>query len=108
MNSRAALPTDLADLALAPVAIAVGRRLEKLGDLTYRELVLAISLGTDHDPVPGRRGELLLELLDRDLELHGWTLSWCPSGLRLQHHEHALVLGVAPTLRAFLRDDGAR
>lgn len=105
MNLPATLPTDLADLALAPVALAVSHRLEELGSLTREELALAIATRTDHDPVPGRRGALLIELLEREIELHRWSLDWCPSGLRLQHDGHALVLGIAPTLRDFLDAD---
>ena len=90
------IPADLDDLVLAPVALEVSSYLERLGLLTTRELILTIAAATDLDPVPDRRCDLLLELLDRDLNLHGWSPSWCPSGLRLQHDHHQFVLGVPP------------
>lgn len=108
MNRVVIVPTDLTDLALAPVALAVSQRLEELGQLTEPELSFAIALGTDHEPVPGRRLELLLDLLERDADLRGWSLHWCPSGLRLQHDKHSVVLGLAPTIRDFLGKDGVR
>lgn len=108
MNQQLTVPTDLADLALAPVALAVSRRLEQLGRLSRGELDLAIAAGTDHDPVVGRRAELLMALVARDLDLHHWSLAWCPSGLRLQHEGHVLVLGLAPGLRDFLDPDDTR
>jgi hypothetical protein len=107
MNQRVALPTDLTDLSLAPVALALSRRLARLGTLASLDLVRAIALSTDHDPVPGRRGDLLIEMLDRDLDLHDWGLAWCPSGLRMSHNEHELVLGITPSLRDFLSEDEA-
>ena len=107
MKPTVTFPADLADLALAPVALAVSHRLEQLGHLTSRELAFTIAAGTDREPVPGRRGELLLDLLDRDLDLHHWTLSWCPSGLRLEHDGRGLTLGLAPTLRTYLDGDDA-
>ena len=107
MNQRVDLPTDLTDLSLAPVALALSRRLDKLGKLTSGELVHEIALSTDHDPVPGRRAELLMDMLDRDLDVREWKLAWCPSGLRMKHHDHSLVLGIAPSLRDFLTEDEA-
>lgn len=105
MRPTVTLPMDIADLALAPVALAVSHRLEQLGQLTTGELAFAITVATDHEPVPGRRVELLIDLLERDLDLHQWALSWCPSGLRLQHEGRGLTLGLSPTLRAFLGGD---
>ena len=96
------LPRDLADLELAPIALQVDRRLEQLGQLSNRELVLEIAAGTDHDPVPGRCASLLLELLVRDLHLHAWSLTWCDRGLRLSHDRRELVLGLSPGLRDFI------
>lgn len=107
MNQRVEFPTDLTDLTLAPVALAVSRRLDKLGKLTCGELVREIALSTDHDPVRGRRGELLIEMLDRDLDVRKWKLAWSPSGLQMKHHDHVLVLGVAPSLRDFLTKEAA-
>lgn len=105
MKSTVTFPTDLADLALAPVALAVSCRLEQLGQLSRVELAFAIAAATDHEPTPGRRAELLIDLLARDLDLHQWKLSCCPSGLRLQHDGRELTLGLAPSLRAFLSLD---
>lgn len=107
MNQRVDLPTDLTDLTLAPVALALSRRLRNLGKLTSGELFGEIALSTDHDPVPGRRGEMLIEMLDRDLDMREWQLEWCPSGPRMKRHDHCLLLGIAPSLRDLLTEDDA-
>lgn len=53
--------------------------METLEQLTTRELILAIAAATDHDPVPDRRKELLLELTGRDLDLHTCKPSGAPA-----------------------------
>lgn len=105
MNHTDIHPTNLADLALAPVALSLSLRLEQLGAMTSPELALAIAAGTDHDPIRGHGARLLIDLLAHDVDLHQWTLSWCRSGLRLEHGAHSLVLGVSPALDEFLLQD---
>lgn len=105
MNQRVSLPTDLTDLTLAPVALALSRRLAEVGALVPGELFRAIAASTDHEPVPGRRGELLIQMLRRDVDVREWKLDWSPSGLRMSHHDHELVLGASPFLRDFLSED---
>ena len=45
-----------------------------------------------------RRIAQVLASVRRDLELHGWDLSWDPRGIRLSHGVHALVLGLPASL----------
>jgi hypothetical protein len=36
--------------------------------------------------------------------LHGWVCSWDQRGLRLTHDGHTIVLGLPPSLTAYLAD----
>ncbi len=98
------LPHDTSDVYLAPVALALDRLLNELGALTLSELLFRIALQTDHEAATlQQRRELLLELLERDVDPHGWALSWSDRGLCLSHADRQLVLGLSTALRDFVR-----
>lgn len=97
------IPHDATDLVLAPVALQLDERLDRLGALDTQELLFLIALETDRDPrSPEQRRELLLEALGRDVDTHGWELEWDPRGLRLGHEGRGLVLGLPPKVKAFV------
>ena len=98
-----ARPHDVVDLLLAPVALAIDARLEQLGQLTPAELEFEVALEGDR---PQRTRELredgLLATITHTVDPHGWSCSWDPRGLRLTHGQHAFVLGLPPSLSAYL------
>lgn len=98
------IPHDTIDLVLAPVALQIDERLDRLGTLDADELVFLIALETDREPrTLDQRRALLLEALGRDVDTRGWELGWDPRGLRLEHEGRRLVLGLPPALAAFIR-----
>lgn len=101
-------PKDLTDVFLAPVVLALDARLAELGQLGETELAYEVALEGDR-PEWNRafREEGVLQTLGRDLDLHGWVLSWDLRGLRLSHGDHSLVLGIPPRLHAYLEGTGA-
>ncbi|MDO9495986.1 MAG: hypothetical protein Q7J48_09810 [Nocardioides sp.] len=97
------LPRDITDLYMSPVALEFDRRLEQLAGLTEAELEFEVTLATDRQPRDVEaRPALVLDMLTRALETHGWKASWVPRGLRVSHAEHHLVLGVPPNVQAYL------
>jgi hypothetical protein len=99
-----ALPHDLTDLFLAPVALELSQRLADFEEMSEAEVEYTIALRADRQPgsVPAERRLLALRALTRGLDLHGWNLSWSARGLRLQHGRSELVLGVPPSLADYL------
>ncbi len=98
-------PHDISDLLLAPLVLRLDQELEALSGITAKELRLRICLATDRDPHTGdQRRRLLLEMLQRFVQAHAWTLSWGQRGLVLTNDDHRLVLGIPANVRAFLID----
>lgn len=99
-------PHDMADMYLAPVVLAVDDAIQQLGRLDADELALQIGLRSDR-PNWSRdfREEALLFAVAHLIELHGWTLTWSPRGIRLAHGERQVVLGVPDSFRAYLDTD---
>jgi hypothetical protein len=96
-------PHDLADLRLAPVALALDEQIEAYSAIDSAELLQRLSLETNREPRSAdERRTCLIESLTRFIDLHGWKVSWDPRGLELRHGDHHLVLGVSEDLRAFL------
>ncbi len=89
------LPHDIADLHLAPVALAVDARIAELAGLTLPALAARVGMASD---LPDRsravRQRALLTTVGHLLDMHGWTLTWDGRGIRLTHGGHSLVLGV--------------
>lgn len=99
-------PHDFSDLYLVPVALMLDARIEELGKLDADQLAYEVALSSDRPDFTRRmREEALIATVRRVIQMHHWTLSWDPRGLRLSHQGHALVLGVPATFREYL--DGA-
>jgi hypothetical protein len=96
-------PHDLTDLYLAPVALELDRRLERLTGKSIDEIVIWIALDTDRQPSsPEERPVLAIRALEHLLDTHGWELRFDHRGLRLSHGDHSLVLGIPDSLKAYL------
>lgn len=97
------LPHDTTDLMLAPVALHVDGRLTEFAALQMPALRIEIALASDvPDRTPQQREVALLAALQRFQEMHGWSLSVDPRGVRMSHKEHTLVLGLPAVVRDFL------
>ena len=97
------IPHDMTDLALAPVALAIDARLEELGALDLAALRKRVALDTNGLEVSRElRKHGLLATILRDVELHGWDVSWHRRGFAVSHGPHLVVLGLPASLRAYL------
>jgi hypothetical protein len=96
-------PRDIADLYLAPVALAIEAELGTLTDLTHHQLLGYIALTTNHQPrsVEERRVDFV-DAVTFHLDLHGWRVTVHPRGLQLANGEHTLVLGLPSTVASYL------
>jgi len=98
-------PHDIADLYLAPVALAVDARIEELGHLGKDQLAYEVALESDS---PGftrsMRQEALIRAITHLIDTHDWTFGWDPRGIRLSHDAHTFVLGIPATLREYVED----
>ncbi|MCW2817046.1 MAG: hypothetical protein JWN84_4501 [Nocardioides sp.] len=96
-------PHDVTDLYLAPIALELDRRLERLSGRTPHEIGVEVVVSTDREPRDAEeRADLLLASLTHLLPMHGWDAGWTPRGVRLEHRGHALVLGVPPSVSLYL------
>ena len=99
----APMPHDVPDLYLAPLAISIDARITELSKLSLDELVMAVAVASDRpDDSRKWREEALLAAVVHLVDCHGWTLSWDPRGVRLQHDAHTLVLGTPETFSDYL------
>lgn len=96
-------PHDLTDLYLAPVALELDRRLERLTGKSIDEIVIWIALDTDRQASsPEERPVLAIRALQYLLDMHGWEMHLDHRGVRLSHDDHTLVLGIPDSLKAYL------
>jgi hypothetical protein len=103
-----ARPRDPIDLMLAPVALAVDTRLQDLAGLDHAELDRRIVWETNMMP-RSREGaaRAIVEDLTSLVPTRGWELSWDERGIRLQHRDHTLVLGIPDNLARWVDSVGA-
>lgn len=100
-------PTDITDLYLAPVALRLDRQLAEVAEMTQEGIHLWIALATDHEAATlDERRILVLRALQHDVDTHHWDLEYDERGLRLCHGDHALVLGIPESLRAYVEGVG--
>jgi len=98
-------PHDIADLYLAPVALAVDARIEELGRLDVKGLAYEVALESDSpDFTRQMREEGLIRTVTHLMDTHDWAFSWDPRGLRLTHDAHTFVLGIPAAFRDYLED----
>lgn len=99
-------PHDRTDLFLAPVALEVDQRIGELGSLSVSELALRVGLAANVDTrFAQERDRGLLTTIVHLIDMHDWQVEWDARGLRLFHDDHALVLGIPESFRAFLASE---
>jgi hypothetical protein len=96
----------MTDLYLAPVLIEVEAQIETYGAFGPEELARRVAMASDlPDDTSALRAQALLKALTHLIDLHDWTLSWDPRGVRVAHGDHALVLGIPATFRSYIVGD---
>jgi hypothetical protein len=96
-------PHDIADLALAPVALAIDARLEELAELSGPELAYRVALESGIDTMSSdQRLRGMLICITYTIDMHDWSVEWDARGLKLKHGTHSIVLGVPKEVKAFL------
>jgi len=99
----ATLPHDIADLYLAPVALAVDARIDELGRLDIDRLSYEVALESDTpDLTRELREQALIRTICHLVDSHDWVLSWDERGLRLKNGPHTLVLGIPRVFADYL------
>jgi hypothetical protein len=101
-------PHDPIDLMLAPVALAIDNRLQALAGLDHTELDQRIVCEINMLPRSREGAErAILEDIQYLIPTRGWELSWDVRGIRLQHRDHSLVLGIPDNLARWVESAGA-
>jgi hypothetical protein len=96
-------PHDITDLYLAPVVLAIDAELEALRGKGPDDILMHIALATNREPRSrDEKRRYFIEAVTKFHDLHGWTVSCHPRGLRLSHGEHQIVLGLPPAVYAYL------
>ena len=104
----AELPHDLTDLRLAPVALAVDRRIDHLARLAPHELAFQVAVASDlADWTREMREEALLRTVRSGIDLHGWEVAFIDRGIQLSHGPHRVVLGVPESFASYLAGAGS-
>ena len=97
------LPRDTTDLALGPVALRLDEELRLLDGLTPEELIQRLLLETGWTPrTAEQRRTAVLARLTRFVDLHGWRVDLDDRGVRLEHGNHSVTLGLPDVLRSYL------
>lgn len=79
-------PKNRRDLMLAPVAVEIDLNLQRMRDISPRDVLQELELELDRPAARADRGEraqLVLEQALRNVELHGWTAAISDDGSRV-------------------------
>lgn len=88
---------------LAPVILHIDARLDELGSLSPSALRERIAMeGDQPDRTRPHREVGLLRTLEIAQDLHGWSLSVDPRGIRVSHKERGVVLGLPTVVYEYL------
>ena len=99
----AAIPHDITDLRLAPIALAVDAVIEELGRLPVGKLAWRPESHRDVSEITRADRECwLVAQIESRVEVGSWQLSVDDRGLRLTHKEHTLVLGIPAPVRSYV------
>jgi len=103
------LPHSPAELALAPVLIAIERRLEQLRASDDLELLLSLDLDDQDRFYHGaaERAGRLEKFATREIDLHGWTVQPTPDlyGLAVRHGEYTVSVMFGKRLVGYVEGD---
>jgi len=101
-------PHSRTDLLLAPLVLDIDERLETMASLSAKDLEARVALDANVDTTnPHQRLVGLLIAVTQQIDMRGWQASLHPRGVKLEHSDHSIVLGVPATFAAFL-DGSAR
>ena len=107
-------PKQQKDLALAPVAVAIDRNLQRIRDGWACDVLAELELELELDRPAmcaerEERAELVLRQALREVDLHGWTANVTDDGCRihLDGGSVSLDLGLSAGVIRYI-DEGAR
>jgi hypothetical protein len=105
------LPTELADLALAPVAVNIDRNLAPLRDIPPDQIGFNVALQLDEPEAPSseRRAEQIRRVALRHVDMHDWQaeISADLTRLRLSGGSVSLELGLSHAIRGYIAGESA-
>jgi hypothetical protein len=104
-------PKASMDLSLAPVAAEIDSNLQPLREkATAEEIEAALQLATNRTPISDtreERGDRVLDLALRNVELHGWEVEMTDDNarLRLSGGSVSLDLGLSASISRFIEGE---
>jgi hypothetical protein len=103
-------PKSSKDLALAPVAVGIDGNLQRLRTRSQDGIEFELQLELDRPAFTGsreERGDRVLRLALRDVDLHGWLAEMTPDGSAVRITGGSVSLDVAVGAGATRFIDGA-
>lgn len=106
-------PKTSMDLSLAPVAAEIDSNLQPLREkTTAEEIETELQLATNRIPIdqtPEERGDRVLDLALRNVELHGWEVEMTDdhARLRMSGGSVSLDLGLSASVLRFIEGEGS-
>ncbi|HEY2650468.1 MAG TPA: hypothetical protein VGI50_01015 [Solirubrobacteraceae bacterium] len=102
-------PKQQKDLMLAPVAAEIDRNLQRMRDISARDVEAELELELDRPAMSldrDERAELVLRQALRDVELHGWTAAITDDGCRvhLDGGSVSIDLGLSAGISAYIQE----
>ena len=102
-------PRNHRDLMLAPVAVEIDLNLQRMRDVSPRDVLQELELELDRPAARTDRDErarLVLEQALRNVDLHGWSAAISDDGCRLQLSggSVSLDLGLSDGIGRYIRD----
>ncbi len=102
-------PKQQKDLMLAPVAAEIDRNLQRMRDMSIKDVEAELELELDRPAMSldrDERAELVLRQALRNVELHGWTAAITEDGCRvhLDGGSVSIDLGLSAGISAYIED----
>lgn len=102
-------PKKHKDLMLAPVAAEIDLNLQRMRDVSPRDVLQELELELDRPAARvdrHERAQLVLEQALRNIDLHGWSASITDDGCRLHLSggSVSLDLGLSEGIASYIRD----
>ena len=102
-------PKNHRDLMLAPLAVEIDLNLQRMRDVSPRDVLQELELELDRPAARvdrGERAQLVLEQALRNVNLHGWSAAISDDGCRLQLSggSVSLDLGLSDGISRYIRD----
>lgn len=102
-------PKNHRDLMLAPLAVNIDLNLQRMRDVSPRDVLQELELELDRPAARvdrDERAQLVLEQALRNVDMHGWSAAISDDGCRLQLSggSVSLDLGLSDGISRYIRD----